>query len=246
MLEKLNSLNQPTTIRHITDPAFRNYGRALSGYDFTEALRVMERFPVPSEGNIYVASVPELMALPVSKDLSSAFYGDMPIQIGYCNGNSGKLNALEYHKSSEIDVAVTDLVLLLSDLRRISDNTLSSQEVEAFYVPAGTACELYGTTLHFAPCRLSDSGFKSIIVLPKGTNEPLPPRNPNECSPASPSANPSSALSAAAGEEANPSDREARLLWMRNKWLISHPEGGPAQKGAYVGILGKNIEILYK
>lgn len=244
MLEKLNSLNQQITIRPITDPAFCSYGRILTGYDFTEALRIMERFPVPAEGNTYVASVPELTELSVSTLLSLVFYGGMPIQVGYCNGNTGKLNALEYHKSSEIDIAVTDLVLLLSDLRRISDNTLSSEDVEAFYVPAGTACELYGTTLHFAPCRLSDSGFKSIIVLPKGTNEPLAAQpDVNRASSASFSAAASSAVPV---KPAECTDKEACLLWMRNKWLISHPEGGPAQKGAYVGILGKNIEILYK
>lgn len=244
MFEKLKSLNQHITIRHITDPAFCSYGRVLSGYDFTEAIRVMARFPVPSEGNTYVASVPELMALPVSKVLSADFYGGMPIQIGYCNGNSGKLNALEYHKSSEIDVAVTDLILLLSDLRRITENTLSSEDVEAFYVPAGTACELYGTTLHFAPCRLSDSGFKSIIILPKGTNEALD--LPSKDAARSGSSSFADTSSAALTKPEESEDPETRLLWMRNKWLISHPEGGPAQKGAYVGILGKNIEILYE
>ena len=35
-------------------------------------------------------------------------FGGLPVQIGYCNGSNVKLNALEYHRSSEIDIAVTD------------------------------------------------------------------------------------------------------------------------------------------
>ena len=40
-------------------------------------------------------------------------YGGLEIQIGYCNGNNKKLNAVEYHRSSELDIAVDDLILLL-------------------------------------------------------------------------------------------------------------------------------------
>lgn len=33
-------------------------------------------------------------------------------EIGYCNGNNRKLNAVECHRSSEIDIAVNDLIIL--------------------------------------------------------------------------------------------------------------------------------------
>ena len=87
--------------------------------------------------------------------------------------------------------------------------------------PAGTACELYATTLHFAPCKVSDDGYKSIIVLPYATNLPLDklPEARND---------------------------EDKLLWQQNKWLIAHPDSIPASKGACAGITGDNIEIFYK
>ena len=80
------------------------------------------------------------------------------------------------------------------------------------------AVELYGTAMHFAPCRAVESGFMAIIVLPKGTNFPLV-----------------SEKTQAKGED--------RLLWMKNKWLIAHPESAVAGNGAFVGIAGDNIEI---
>lgn len=73
--------------------------------------------PVP-EDVIYVPSVDELEALDVAKELQNRAYGGLPIQIGYCNGHNKKLNAVEYHRNSEINVAATDLVLL-SENRRI-------------------------------------------------------------------------------------------------------------------------------
>ena len=84
------------------------------------------------------------------------------------------MNALEYHRSSEIDIAVTDLILLLGCQQDIKEDTYDTALVEAFFVPAGTAVELYATTLHYAPCNAKAGGFRCVVVLPKGTNEALP------------------------------------------------------------------------
>lgn len=221
MLTKLNQLNQHIHIFSIHDETFLKYGRVLTQYDFQDCIHIVEKNLVPENGNIYLAKEEELMKTGMDKILSERFYGGMPVQIGICNGNSSSLNALEYHKSSEIDVAVTDLILLLDDIRNIKNNQLDSSTVEAFYLPKGTACELYSTTLHFAPCKLSDHGFKSIIVLPEGTNQEI---------------------------KTKPfiSGDEDKLLWMRNKWLIAHKDSIPASKGAFIGITGDNITINYK
>ena len=36
---------------------------------------------------------------------------------------------------------------------------------------------------------------------------------------------------------------EDGLLWMRNKWMLCHPDSPQAQKGAFVGITGENIAL---
>ena len=57
----------------------------------------------------------------------------LPIQIGYCNGDNRKLNGLEYHRSSEINIAVNNLVLLLGREQDIeADDTYDTSRVEAF------------------------------------------------------------------------------------------------------------------
>lgn len=95
------------------------------------------------------------------------------------------------------------------------DDTYDTSKAEAFFVPAGTAVELYATTLHYAPCSAQEGGFRRVIVLPKGTNE---------------------ALAFAPAHEG-----ENRLLTAVNKWLIAHEEAGI--EGAFCGLKGENLEV---
>ena len=158
------------TVKKVTDPAFKAYGRVITGYDFSGLLKAMEQTPLP-EDVIYIPSLPEMEALPAAKELENGIYGQMPIQIGCCNGHNKKLNAVEYHRDSEVDIAVDDLILILGKQQDIEeDHTYDTSRMEAFLVPAGTAVEVYATTLHYAPCHVKDEGFRCVIVLPRDTN----------------------------------------------------------------------------
>lgn len=202
-------------IQKVTDPAFRKYGQVLEGYDFTGLIKEMKHTPVP-ENVIYVPSVEELEALDIMKDLQNKGYGGLPIQIGYCNGHNKKLNAVEYHRNSEINVAVTDLVLLIGHQQDIEpDHTYDTSKIEAFLVPAGTGIEVYATTLHYAPCHVNEGGFQCVVVLPKGTNTDLTFQTEKT------------------GEDS--------LMTAKNKWLIAHEDAKIA--GAFNGLKGENITI---
>ena len=95
-------------ILSVKDPAFRKYGRVITNVNFTELVEEMKKTPIP-EGVVYEPGINALEALPVKKELETVTYGEMPIQIGYCNGHNSKLNAVEYHRSSEINVRVVYL-----------------------------------------------------------------------------------------------------------------------------------------
>ena len=202
-------------IQKVTDPAFRKYGQVLEGYDFTGLIKEMKHTPVP-EDVIYVPSVEELEALDIMKDLQNKGYGGLPVQIGYCNGHNKKLNAVEYHRNSEINVAVTDLVLLIGHQQDIElDHTYDTSKIEAFLVPAGTGIEVYATTLHYAPCHVNEGGFQCVVVLPKGTNTDLTFQTEKT------------------GEDS--------LMTAKNKWLIAHEDAKIA--GAFNGLKRENIPI---
>lgn len=205
-------------IKSVLSKAFAAYGRVLKDVDVTELTEQMAKTPMPSEV-IYVASDEGLESLKVREVLESSVYGQMPVQIGYCNGHNQKLNALEYHRNSEINVAVTDLILLLGKQQDIAeDYTYDTDRVEAFMVPAGTAVEIYATTLHYAPCGVNNQGFRCVVVLPRGTNFDLKENQPKD-------------QAVCRGED--------RLLAAVNKWLIAHADAKIDK--AFVGLKGENI-----
>ena len=203
-------------IKLITEENFNRYGKILKGYDFTELLTVMEKMPMPADDVVYVPSVEALESCKVKTDLENQMYGGLPIQIGYCNGNNKKLNAVEYHRSSEVDISVTGVILLLGKQEDIkADFTYDTANIEAFYVPAGVAVELYATTLHYAPCTCDwEDGFRCVVVLPKDTNTQL---------------------------TFELMDGESRLMTAKNKWLIAHEDA--RIEGAFCGLIGENITI---
>lgn len=209
-------------IKKVTDAAFRKYGRVISHVDVTELVAKLKETPIPADV-VYEPSVERLESLPVKEELSRVIYGEMPIQIGYCNGHNKKLNALEYHRDSEINIAAEDAVLMLGSLQDVeADFTYDTSKVEAFLVPAGTAVEIYATTLHYAPCHMEDGGFQVAVVLPKGTNYEL--------------------KAAHAKVENGKAPNEDALLAAVNKWLIGHAEGG-LPEGSFLGLKGENLSL---
>lgn len=202
-------------IQKVTDVAFVKYGKVLSNYDCTKLIKEMEHTPLPRDV-IYVPSVEELEALAVAKDFENRGFGGLPIQIGYCNGDNKKLNALEYHRSSELNIAVTDMIILVGMQQDISEKFMyDTSKVEAFLVPAGIAVEMYATTLHYAPCTASEGGFKCVVILPRDTNTELVAQRNTE------------------GED--------KLLTCKNKWLIAHEDAKIS--GAFNGLIGENITL---
>lgn len=205
-------------IRSVFDPAFDAYGRVVEGLDTAGLLRAMNVIPMPESGTEYAASVPELEAEAIYTVLGDNVYGGMPIQIGCCRGSNTKLNCLEYHRDSEINISDRDFILLIAPLQAVREGRLDTKKVEAFRAPAGAAVELYATTLHYAPCDAAPGlGFRVAVVLPQGTN-----------------------TACAGHSKVLPEDQ---LLWARNKWLLAHPESAEANLGAYVGLIGPNIDI---
>ena len=205
-------------IYSVSDHAFKPYGKVLTGFDTAALVAAMKTIPMPESGTAYEPGIEVLEACGIFNEMRDRAYGGMPIQIGMCWGYNTKLNCLEYHRDSEVNVGETDFVLLLAKEDEIEDGMLDTAKVKAFRVPAGTAVEVYGTTLHYAPCQTTEAGFRVAVVLPKGTNTEKPVFEAKR--------------------------EEDTWLTARNKWLLAHPNSSEAKTGAHIGLTGKNIDIL--
>ena len=216
MLEKLKKLNPTVRFFDVFSNEFSEYGRILCDYDIADIKDKAGKIEYPQGASAYVAAVEDFEVLPIAKRLKDEIFGTLDTQIGYCYGYNNLMNAAEWHCSSEVNIAVTPLVLILSKRLDIKNGKLNSADMKAFYVPGGTVVEIYATTLHFCPCQVSEGGFGCIVGLPKGTNTPLEYEVPD------------------------------KLLFRKNKWIIAHEDNTTLiERGVISGIYGENYKINY-
>ena len=199
-------------IQSIFSGSFKKYGRIIND-DFSLTLKELEKIPYPEKGVKYVAKYKELENTSDYLKLKQDYFGGMPIQIGYCAGFNKTTSALEYHKSSEINMANEDFILVLGERKDIIDGKYDLSKVEAFLVPCKIAIEIYATTLHYCPISIGDQKFNMLVVLPDGTNVG---RKESKLEP---------------------------MLRCTNKWLLCHENSGEAKNGVYVGLTGDTVRI---
>lgn len=211
-LSELKAKNPALPIFGTDSPEFALYGRRIGGVDTAPIVLAGEREARPGSGSAYVASLPAFEELPVAKQIAELVFGTLPTQTGYCHGHNSLLNALEWHMCSEVNIAVTDLVLILGLRHELREGKIDSSRLKAFYLRKGEIVEIYATSLHFCPCETGKEGFGCVVGLPAGTNLPL---------------------------EQSVSDP---TLFRRNKWLIAHSENTALiGRGAVPGITGENL-----
>lgn len=216
MLNIIKEKNPDIKLYSVNNSEFKAFGRVINDLDTAEIIAAAEKIQSPEAGSAYSPSEESFEKLKIAAKIKNGYFGTLPTQIGYCHGRNSFLNAAEWHFSSEINIAVTPLVLILGHVWDIENGKIDSSSFKAFYLPKGTAAEIYATTLHFCPCEVQKSGFGCVVGLPLGTNTPLDkaPENP--------------------------------LLFRKNKWLIAHEENTPLiNRGAVSGITGTNFEIKY-
>ena len=190
----------------------------MDGYDTAALVAAMNTIPLPESGTAYEPSIPALEATFIYGQFQNHAFGGMPIQLGMCWGRNTRLNCLEYHRDSEINVGTGDFILLLAKQDEIVNGVLDTVLVTAFRAPAGVPVEVYATTLHYAPCHVDEAeGFRVAVVLPRGTNTAAP--------------------------GAKTMNTEDTWLTARNKWLLAHSESDEAAQGAHIGLRGINIDI---
>lgn len=214
--QNLRKKNPNLALFPVTAPEFSTYGRVME-LDTWEICVAAGRIPMPESGSVYHASEPCFEILRVAGEIQQKVFGALKTQVGYCYGYNRYLNATEWHASPELNIAVTDLVLILGRQQEIdAEGKINSAQMKAFYLPARTAVEIYSGTLHFCPCQTQKTGFGCVVGLPEWTNLPLDA----------------------------PTDDP--FLFRRNKWLLAHEKNYPLiARGARAGVTGENLCVMY-
>lgn len=200
-------------IQRITEPEFSDYGKVLRLASDEIVTYLQEQSTMPKEGNIYVREDPKMKSLKGISEIQEEVYGMADIEIGYCNGFNSLLNCMEYHTCPEVDIAGSDLVLLLGRFTDIHDGMFDSKDTKAFLLKKGEAVILNPYTLHFSPCKVNKDGFLCAVILSDKTNMALKEKSKDPA------------------------------LWMVNKWLLAHKDAPAAKEGAYIGIQGDNLNV---
>lgn len=220
---KLQSLNPNFKIYDINSNEFKNYGRILNLKCSSSLIKKLENETnIPNEGNIYRAYVRDWEEKEIVEELKK--YYDGAIEIGYCNGQNTKLNALEWHDCNEINIFSTDAILFLAKLDNLNNFKLDSNKIKAFFVEKGTSILMNSDTLHFAPCKVDKNGFKAIIILSDLTNteldvKPIDYKEDSE-------------------------NKMKALLFKKNKFIICHEEAtNLTNQGVQANINGENYNL---
>lgn len=216
MLNELKNKNPEIEFYGVDSAEFATFGRVVTGMDISEIMSQAQNIEKPESGSSYLPGVDAFEKLSIAGEIKRNIYGEGRVQIGYCWGYNTMFNATEWHTASELNIAITDIVLILGHVWDVKDGKIDSKAFKAFYVPAGTVLEVYATSLHYCPCQVSDEGFGCVVGLPLGTNTPLD------------------------------GEYEDTLLFRKNKWIIAHEDNKELiAKGVKGGISGINYEIKY-
>lgn len=202
----------------VTDIEFERYGKVIDDIPASKIVELLETTPL-TEGTDYVASSSILETEEMLPIMQNQVFGGLKVQIGFCNGHNKALNALEYHRNAELNVAANDALLMVAPMTSVHDGIIDTNDVEIFKVKKGQAVLFYETTLHYAPCVApGEEHFRMAVVLPKDTNTNKP--------------------------ENVPSSGESGCLTHNNKWLYAHKDSNEGKSGVTTGrLIGENLTV---
>lgn len=219
MLESLQKLNPSVTFHSVTEAAFQKYGRLLD-YDVAQVIAELEKeAPVFSQlpKAHYTTDRKELHDHAVFAQIRRDVYGELPIQVGVVQGRNQCATGTEFHQGSEVNIAVTDCLLVLGSRQTlVSRGSIDISEMEIFFVPKGTVMEIYDTTLHYTPIEADAQGFSLVVVLIEGTNTDI-------------------------------DAQRGSMLTKKNKWYVCHAsQQAKIEQGAVVGLSGDLLKIEHE
>ena len=170
-LKEIQVYNQNRQFFTADSEAFSPYGRILP-YDAKQWCNMAAQlYPLEMEKAAYRCDDPALLhdATIISR-IKRDIFGEMDIQVGIVAGQNEYLTGIEFHQGSEVNIAITDCLLLLGLKSELQETVYDANKTKAFYIEKGTVLEIFDSTLHYTPIQTEKAGFSLGVILLKGTN----------------------------------------------------------------------------
>ena len=99
------------TIYCVTDQRFARYGRVLHGIPVQQLVKEAGRIEKNFSGVKYERALEALEKTEDFRKIQKWYGGGMRLQCGLCWGHNKKMNAVEYHRSTETNIGAEDMIL---------------------------------------------------------------------------------------------------------------------------------------
>ncbi|KRL99016.1 DUF4867 family protein [Liquorilactobacillus satsumensis] len=177
-METLNELkikNPQYKIQNIEDASFKRYGMCYTCYALAEIKQYFQKkAKLPAQGNEYNPSNSDLEKMGTIQQIERDVFAGMAVNVGECVGRTTSFSAVEFHQGSEVNIMLTDVVMVFGKRSEIKNGTFNAEkDAQLFFVPAGSVIEIFSDTLHYSPIMVRSPGFKVVVMVLKGTNQPL-------------------------------------------------------------------------
>lgn len=169
-INKIEQLNKHRKIYDTSSKEFQKYGSVLP-YSAQEIIdNFKEGYNYPAK---YCPNDENLFSFPLIQTIETEVYGELQIQVGMVSGRNDSLTGIEYHIGSEVNIALTDCILLLGEPKNLQEETIDGEELVSIYVKKGEIIEIYSKVLHYTPIEVDTCGMAMLVILLEGTNTDL-------------------------------------------------------------------------
>lgn len=175
-ISEFKAANPNIKLYDVNSPEFSVYGVLYPNYDISRIKTILTSLPLPESGSRYLQSIEALEKEETIQSIGKDIFAGLPINAGATIGYTTDFSAVEFHQSSEVNIALDDVILVLGQRQLLEVNQTFDPHTEgkAFYIPAGSVIELFNTTLHYAPVEVFEHGYRVVVVVVEGTNTALP------------------------------------------------------------------------
>lgn len=174
-IEQIQACNPEYEFYTTQSTQFQEFGRVLA-YDANSWIQYANTaYPLPDKKASYFPDGEDLHNFSLIDAIQQDIFGHLAIQTGIVQGKNEYLTGIEFHQGSEVNIALTDCILVVGRRQDMIGVNYDGGLTKKFYLHKGEVVEIYASTLHYTPIQATSEGFSLGVILLEGTNTDIGP-----------------------------------------------------------------------